>query len=74
MIEIGHKNIPVKRQAELLSVNRTSAYRIPAERVPDFRTVMLMHRIDAIYTAYPFYGYRRMTAALRQEGLLLSPV
>ena len=31
-----------------------------------------MHHIDALYTAYPFYGYRRMTAALRQAGVLVN--
>ena len=29
---------------------------------------MLKHRIDAIYTQYPFYGSRRITAQLRREG------
>jgi putative transposase len=30
--------------------------------------VVLKHRIDAIYTARPFYGSRRMTAQLQREG------
>jgi putative transposase len=30
--------------------------------------VALKHRIDAIYTQYPFYGSRRITAQLRREG------
>jgi putative transposase len=27
-----------------------------------------MRRIDEIYTAHPYYGYRRITAALQREG------
>jgi putative transposase len=27
-----------------------------------------MHRIDELYTAYPFYGSRKLTAVLRREG------
>jgi putative transposase len=30
--------------------------------------VTLKHRIDAIYTQYPFYGSRRIAAQLRREG------
>jgi putative transposase len=30
--------------------------------------VALKHRIDEIYTRYPFYGSRRITAQLRREG------
>jgi putative transposase len=31
--------------------------------------VALKHRIDALYTQYPFYGSRRITAQLRREGV-----
>ena len=30
------------------------------------------HRIDALYTQYPFYGSRRMTAQLRRDGLAIN--
>lgn len=35
---------------------------------PDAFELMLMRRVDEIYTAYPFYGSRRITAVLRREG------
>lgn len=72
MLERSLKRINIRRQAELLGVSRTSAYRMPVDKRADSRTVCLMHRIDALYTAYPFYGYRRMTAALHQEGILVN--
>ena len=35
---------------------------------PSAEEVALKHRIDALYTAYPFYGSRRIAAQLRREG------
>jgi len=35
--------------------------------------VALKHRIDAIYTDYPFYGSRRITVQLRREGTQRVP-
>jgi putative transposase len=34
--------------------------------------VAIKHRIDEVYTAYPFYGSRRITAQLVNEGLWLN--
>jgi putative transposase len=30
------------------------------------------HRIDELYTQYPFYGSRRLTAQLRREGMVIT--
>jgi putative transposase len=53
-------------QADLLGISRSSLYYRP--RRPTAEEVALKHRIDAIYTQYPFYGSRRITAQLRREG------
>jgi putative transposase len=53
-------------QARLLGLSRSSLYYRP--RTPSLEEVALKHRIDAIYTQYPFYGSRRITAQLRREG------
>ncbi len=56
----------VRRQCELLGLNRSTLYYRPApEPAEDLR---LMRRIDEQYTARPFYGSRRMTAWLVQQG------
>jgi putative transposase len=34
--------------------------------------MVLKHRIDAIYTQYPFYGSRRLAAHLRREGVSVN--
>ena len=57
--------LPVKTQAALLSLNRSSLYYPPAP--PSAEEVAIKHRIDQIYTQYPFYGSRRITAVLRWE-------
>ena len=65
MIERDHPEIPLSKQAELLSLNRTSLYYKPVDKPEEVR---LKHRIDEIYTDHPAYGSRRMTAVLRREG------
>jgi putative transposase len=52
--------LPLKTQAELLSLSRSSLYYQP---VPvSAEEIALKHTIDEIYTRYPFYGSRRVTA------------
>ncbi len=56
----------VRRQCELLGLSRSSLYYEPGgEAAEDLR---LMRRIDEQYTARPFYGSRRMTIWLNEQG------
>jgi putative transposase len=57
--------LPLKTQAELLSLNRSGLYYRPV--APSAEEVAIKHRIDELYTRYPFYGSRRITAVLRSE-------
>ena len=66
MVEWENSEMSISRQAELLTLNRTGLYYQPVGVKPE--TVALRHRIDEIYTAYPFYGVRRITASLQREG------
>ena len=60
----------VRRQCALLGLSRASLYYEPAgEGAED---LAIMKRIDAEYTAHPFYGSRRMTAVLRAEGYAVN--
>ena len=56
----------MQRQCQLLGLKRSTAYYQAREE----RAVhlVLKHRLDELYTAWPFYGTRRMTAYLQQEG------
>jgi putative transposase len=60
----------VSTQAELLSLNRTGLYYQPVP--PSAQEVACKHRIDEIYTAHPYYGYRRIAAQLHRGGQLIN--
>ena len=66
MVERADPALPLTVQSALLGVSRSSLYYQPVPPSPE--EVALKHRIDAIYTAYPFYGSRRVTATLCREG------
>lgn len=69
-MERNSTELPLSVQAELLSLSRASLYYQPVPPLPE--EVTLKHRIDEIYTAWPFYGSRRITAQLRREGWLIN--
>ena len=66
MIEPGHPEISIRRQCELVGLNRTSYYYKPASESP--LNLELMRCIDEEYLKRPFYGWPRMTVRLRQLG------
>jgi putative transposase len=57
--------LPVSTQADLLSLNRSSLYYQPVPPSPE--EVWIKRRIDEIYTAWPFYGSRKITVELNKE-------
>src|SRR5450631_4335154 len=65
MIDRGSQ-VPVKRQAQLLGLSRSSAYYRP--RAVSERDLGLMRRIDELHLKAPFYGARKLAAQLRREG------
>ena len=67
MLERGGSDLTLAEQADLLSVSRSSLYYVP--RSPSEWEVRIKHRIDEIYTKLPFYGSRRITHILQEEGL-----
>lgn len=56
----------VRRQCQLLGLTRSNVYYHPAQAAAD--DLRLMRRIDERYTARPFYGSRRMTVWLGEQG------
>jgi putative transposase len=66
MIEPAHPKLTVTRQCALLGLPRSSFYHQP--QPPSRADSAMMRRIDELYLAYPFYGTRQMTRALRLEG------
>jgi putative transposase len=60
----------VRRQCELLWVNRSTLYYTLAE--PDAEELALMRRIDELHLRHPFFGSRMMTQTLKQQGLVVN--
>jgi putative transposase len=70
MLDRGHPTLSIRGQCRLLGLARSGVYRSrPANDEGDWA---LMRRIDALFTAWPFLGSRRMTAMLRAEGLKVN--
>jgi putative transposase len=70
LIEADHPELSVRRQCELLGVNRSSLYYQPAAATAV--NLRLMRLIDAAYTAQPFYGSRKITVWLRERGEVVN--
>jgi putative transposase len=71
MVERSHPQMSVRRQCELIGLNRSTLYYLPATQTE--LNLELMRRIDQQYTKTPFYGWPRMTAQLRQHGYEVNP-
>src|SRR5205823_7404134 len=70
LVEPDHPELSVRRQCELLGLNRSSLYYEPAGETP--QNLRLMRLIDEEYTRHPFTGSRKMTVWLKekhQEGV-----
>jgi putative transposase len=66
LIESAGCALSIREQCRLLSVSRSTWYYEP--RGAKASDLAVMRRLDELYTALPFYGVERMTAALRREG------
>ncbi len=70
LIDWEKRELPISTQAQLLGLNRSGLYYQPVP--PSAREVALKHRIDEIYTAHPYYGYRRVAAQLHREDCAVN--
>lgn len=74
LLDRTNATLPLRTQADLLSLNRSSLYYVPVPPSTDELAGALWakHRIDELYTERPFYGVRRVTAHLRREGVHIN--
>lgn len=70
MIDLDFPHISIRRQCELLGLNRSTFYYAPA--TASECNLRLMRLIDEQYTKTPFYGWPRMTAHVRRLGLQVN--
>jgi putative transposase len=66
MIEPDPPMLSIRRQCELIGLNRSTYYSQGAGESPF--NLLLMRLIDEEYTRAPFYGYRKMTVRLDKRG------
>ena len=71
MIETDHPHISIARQCDLVGLARSSYYYIAEGETAE--NLHLMRLLDEQYTRTPFYGVRRMTVWLRQQGYRVNP-
>ena len=69
-IEPNHPVLSIRRQCELLDLNRSSWYRTPAGESAE--NLALMRMIDEQYLRTPFYGSRNMTFWLTRQGYVVN--
>ena len=66
MVNTKHQQLSVRRQSELLKINRSMVYYEESDKTVNF---ILSNKIAGIYSSYPIYGYRRITAILERENI-----
>ncbi len=66
LVRADDTEVSLARQCALLGMARSSWYYTPYGKSAE--NLELMRRLDEQYTRTPFYGIRRMTAWLQQQG------
>lgn len=70
LVEEDCTELSLRERCELLGVNRSSVYYV--KKAAEMDDVDLLNAIRDVWERYPFYGYRRITQALRSEGLWVN--
>lgn len=66
MIDVNHPTLSVRKQCQLIGLNRSNLYYKAKEESPE--NIYLMRILDEEYTRHPFKGVRRMVVYLRECG------
>jgi putative transposase len=65
-LDRAHRELSIRRQCEMLGLARSGVYR---KRPPaNDNDLEAMRRVDALFTARPFFGARRIAATLTEDG------
>jgi putative transposase len=69
LLDHAHVDVSITRQCQLFGLPRSSVYYRPKSSSANLQ---LMRRLDELFTAHPFLGYRKLTAMLQAEGLTVN--
>ncbi len=72
MVDEAHPQLSVRRQCELLAVNRNRLKVREAPRRLFEKEVVMAHEMDECYMHFPEYGARRMQLMLSHKGFYAS--
>ena len=70
LIDVGDTELSQRKQCELLGLSRSTLYYV--ENIPGKEDLELMKAIDKEYLRNPFYGRRRMTLEMRDQGFFVG--
>ena len=70
LIELKNKDLSQRDQCTLLGISRSGLYYEPKK--PSKEDLLLMRAIDEQYLKTPFYGRRRMTIVMKEQGFLFG--
>lgn len=65
MINKEHEHLSIRKQCDMLNLSRSNLY-YHAKQAPD--EPILANEIHKIWTAMPYYGYRKITVELQNRG------
>jgi putative transposase len=65
-----HPELSIRRQCQMLSLARSGVYR--PRRPANDNDLEAMRRIDALFTARPFFGARRIAKTLSRDGFAID--
>ena len=71
MIEADHPDISIRRQCELIGLNRSNYYYQAKNKISD-EDIEIMNLIDQYYTKHPFTGTRKMKKYLNKQGYRIN--
>lgn len=70
LVEEDNPVLSVREQCALLQLSRSCLYY--RRKRNDTNDLVVMDKIDKIYTDFPYYGSRKITKALQREGLVVN--
>lgn len=70
MIEPSNDMLSIKKQCEMVNIQRSSYYDFIKEKVPGDQSIK--EKISAIYTKRPSYGSRRITEIVRRHSITID--
>src|SRR3972149_6390063 len=71
MIESEHSEISIRRQCELIGLNRSNYYYPVKSKIND-EDIEIMNLIDQYYTKHPFTGTRKMKKHINEQGYRIN--